>query len=94
MLVCPESPTWLQLKGRRREADEIGEKLWGEEAAAAQLGAGAPAAGGWVATVCFTCKDRRQPPHSWAQAAGGWAVVQGATWVALSTGGLLRPQCQ
>ncbi|KAI7836406.1 hypothetical protein COHA_009737 [Chlorella ohadii] len=46
MLVCPESPTWLQLKGRRREAADIGEKLWGEEAAAAQLGAAKQSEGG------------------------------------------------
>ena len=46
MLACPESPTWLALKGRRREAAEVGEKLWGADAAAAQLGAG-----GWGCPV-------------------------------------------
>ncbi|EFN58991.1 hypothetical protein CHLNCDRAFT_55965 [Chlorella variabilis] len=32
MLVCPESPAWLVLKGLRREATAVAEKLWGAEA--------------------------------------------------------------
>ncbi|KAL4437118.1 hypothetical protein ABPG75_004257 [Micractinium tetrahymenae] len=37
MLVCPESPTWLVLKGHRREAGAVAEKLWGADGAS-QLG--------------------------------------------------------
>lgn len=40
MLVCPESPAWLVLKGHRREAGAVVEKLWGPDGTS-QLGAGA-----------------------------------------------------
>lgn len=40
MLVCPESPAWLALKGQRREAVAVAEKLWGPDGAS-QLGSGA-----------------------------------------------------
>ena len=39
MLVCPESPAWLVLKGLRQEATAVAEKLWGAEALI-QLGSG------------------------------------------------------
>lgn len=32
MLVSPESPAWLVLKGQRREATSVAEKLWGADA--------------------------------------------------------------
>lgn len=44
MLVCPESPAWLVLKGHRREAGAVAEKLWGADGSS-QLGAGACGAG-------------------------------------------------
>ena len=44
MLICPESPAWLVLKLRRREAEAVAEKLWGADGLA-QLGAGAHRAG-------------------------------------------------
>lgn len=65
MLICPESPTWLVLKGRRREATEVAQKLWGEEAAATQLGAGALAWRGLIASVAC----RREWPAAAAPAA-------------------------
>lgn len=37
MLVCPESPVWLQLKGRHREAEDMAVQLWGADGPA-QLG--------------------------------------------------------
>ena len=40
MLFCPESPAWLALKGQRKEALAVAEKLWGADALS-QLGAGA-----------------------------------------------------
>ena len=55
MLVCPESPTWLLLKGRRREAETVAQQLWGEDALA-QLGAGASGRGG-----CGSCDVLRLP---------------------------------
>jgi hypothetical protein len=39
MLVSPESPAWLVLKGQRREATSVAEKLWGADALV-QLGSG------------------------------------------------------
>ena len=40
MLFCPESPAWLALKGQRKEALAVAEKLWGADAVN-QLGTGA-----------------------------------------------------
>ena len=43
MLACPESPTWLQLKGRKREAEATAVQLWGPDGEEQLGGARAPA---------------------------------------------------
>ena len=52
MLACPESPTWLGLKGRRREATEVAEKLWGEGGGGGAAGHGYEQEGGLSPCPC------------------------------------------
>lgn len=58
MFACPESPAYLQAKGRRLDAEAVATRLWGSDGSA-QLGTSIASKGGAEAASLFSPTYRK-----------------------------------